>query len=151
MGGSRSRAIGVLGLVVGLVVGACGGSGGPPAAPVTLRLGYFPNVTHAAAVVGVAKGFFTQALGATVTLDAKTFNAGPDAVTALFGISLDATFIGPNPAINAFKQSNGEAIRIIAGATSGGAFFVVRDGINSAADLRGTTIGTPQLGNTQDV
>jgi NitT/TauT family transport system substrate-binding protein len=102
-------------------------------------------------VVGVAKGFFTQALGANVTLDAKTFNAGPDAVTALFGNSLDATFIGPNPAINAFKQSNGEAIRIVAGATSGGAFFVVRDGISTAEDLRGKTIGTPQLGNTQDV
>jgi NitT/TauT family transport system substrate-binding protein len=147
------RGIGVVALVLGLLVGACGGSGGPSpsAAPVTLRLGYFPNVTHAAAVVGIAKGFFTQALGANVSLDAKTFNAGPDAVTALFGNSLDATFIGPNPAINAFKQSNGEAIRIVAGATSGGAFFVVRDGINSAADLRGTTIGTPQLGNTQDV
>src|SRR5512141_1076483 len=149
----RVAGIGIVGLVLGLLAGACGASGGPSSstAPVTLRLGYFPNVTHAAAVVGVAKGFFTQALGADVTLDAKTFNAGPDAVTALFGNSLDATFIGPNPAINAFKQSNGEAIRIVAGATSGGAFFVVRDGIHVAADLRGTTIRSPQLGNTQDV
>src|SRR5438128_7665169 len=152
-----------LGLVAGLLVGACGGSGGASpsagssaspgasAAPVTLRLGYFPNVTHAAAVVGVAKGFFSQALGANVTLEPKTFNAGPEAVEALFSGGLDATFIGPNPSINAFKQSNGEAIRIVAGATSGGAFFVVRDGISSAADLVGKTIGTPQLGNTQDV
>ena len=152
MRGSRLRGMVVVGLAVGLMTGACGGSAGPTqSAPVTLRLGYFPNVTHAAAVVGVAKGFFAQALGPGVELDAKTFNAGPDAVTALFGNSLDATFIGPNPAINAFKQSNGQAIRIVAGATSGGAFFVVRDGINSAADLRGKTIGSPQLGNTQDV
>jgi NitT/TauT family transport system substrate-binding protein len=143
----------VVGLAVGLLVGACGGSAGPSAsgAPVTLRLGYFPNVTHAAAVVGVAKGMFAQALGANVTLDPKTFNAGPEAVEALFSGGLDATFIGPNPSINAFKQSNGAAIRIVAGATSGGAFFVVREGINTAEDLRGKTIGTPQLGNTQDV
>jgi NitT/TauT family transport system substrate-binding protein len=118
---------------------------------VTLRLGYFPNVTHAAAVVGVAKNFFSDALGANVTLEPKTFNAGPEAVEALFSGGLDATFIGPNPSINAFKQSNGEAIRIVAGATSGGAFFVVRDGINTAQDLKGKTVGTPQLGNTQDV
>ena len=101
MSGSRLSGGLVVGLAVALLVAACGGSAGPTssAAPVTLRLGYFPNVTHAAAVVGVAKGFFAQALGANVTLDAKTFNAGPDAVTALFGNSLDATFIGPNPAI----------------------------------------------------
>lgn len=153
MRGSRLRGMAVVGLAVGLLVGACGGSAGPSpsAAPVTLRLGYFPNVTHAAAVVGVAKGLFAEALGSGVTLEPKTFNAGPDAVEALFNGGLDATFIGPNPAINAFKQSSGQAIRIVSGATSGGAFLVVRDGINSAADLRGTKIGSPQLGNTQDV
>ncbi|MEP7379715.1 MAG: ABC transporter substrate-binding protein [Chloroflexota bacterium] len=143
----------VVGLVVGLVVGACGGSAGPSASasPVTLRLGYFPNVTHAAAVVGVAKGYFADALGPSVNLQTQTFNAGPEAVEAIFNGGLDATFIGPNPAINAFIKSHGEAIRIVAGATSGGAFLVVRDGINSAADVRGAKLATPQLGNTQDV
>lgn len=145
---SRLRVLVLLAALV--LVGACG-SAAPSAAPVTLRLGYFPNVTQAAAVVGVAKGFFSQALGPNVTLEAKTFNAGPEAVEALFSGGLDATFIGPNPAINAYKQSNGEAIRIVAGATSGGAFLVVRDGINTSGDLRGTKIGSPQLGNTQDV
>jgi NitT/TauT family transport system substrate-binding protein len=144
----RSRVGLVLG--AGLLVAACG-TAAPSGAPVTLRLGYFPNVTHAAALVGVAKGYFTDALGSGVVLDPKTFNAGPDAVTALFGNGLDATFIGPNPAINAFKQSNGEAIRIVSGATSGGAFLIVRAGISSAEDLRGKTVGSPQLGNTQDV
>lgn len=139
-------------LVAALVM-ACSAQGGvgPTVAPVTLRLGYFPNVTHSAAVAGVAKGIFTEKLGSNVTLEPKTFNAGPEAVEAIFAGALDATFIGPNPAINAFIKSNGQAIRIIAGATSGGAFFVVRDGINSAEDLRGTKIASPQLGNTQDV
>ena len=118
---------------------------------VTLRLGYFPNVTHAAAVAGVEKGIFTEKLGANVTLEPKTFNAGPAAVEAIFSDAIDATYIGPNPAINAFTRSNGEAIRIVAGATSGGASLVVKPSIGKAADLKGKKIATPQLGNTQDV
>ncbi len=145
-----ARRLVVLVLAGGLLLCACGAAA-PSGAPVTLRLGYFPNVTHAAAVIGVARGTYAQALGAGVTLETKTFNAGPEAVEAIYANGLDATFIGPNPAINAFIRSNGEAIRIIAGATSGGAFLVVRDGINSAADLRDTKIASPQLGNTQDV
>jgi NitT/TauT family transport system substrate-binding protein len=138
--------------LVGAILAACSAqAGGPTSAPVTLRLGYFPNVTHSAAVAGVAKGIFAEKLGTNVTLEPKTFNAGPEAVEALFAGGLDATFIGPNPAINAFIKSSGQAIRIIAGATSGGAFFVVRDGITTAEDLRGKKIATPQLGNTQDV
>lgn len=125
---------------------------GPSTSAVTaIRVGYFPNVTHATAIVSVANGTFAQSLGAGLTLQPSTFNAGPEAVEALFSGAIDATYIGPNPAINAFIKSNGQAIRIIAGATSGGAFLVVRDGINSAADLRGKKIASPQLGNTQDV
>ena len=70
--------------------------------PVTLRLGYFPNVTHSPAVVGVEHGDFEDALGDNVNLELSTFNAGPAAVEAIFGGALDATFIGPNPAINAY-------------------------------------------------
>jgi NitT/TauT family transport system substrate-binding protein len=117
----------------------------------TIRLGYFPNVTHAPALVGVGNGLFQEALGPGVTLETSYFNAGPEAIEALFGEAIDATFIGPNPAINAYAQSNGEAVRIIAGSTSGGAFLVVRPGITSPADLAGATLATPQLGNTQDV
>ena len=108
----------------------------------TLRLGYFPNLTHATAIVGVEKGYFAKHLGST-KLETKTFNAGGDAVTAIFGNSLDATYIGPNPAINAFQKSNGEAIRIISGATSGGAFLVTKKDIDSAADLQGKKVATP--------
>jgi len=119
--------------------------------PVTLNLGYFPNVTHATAIAGVEKGIFAKDLGTNVTLKTATFNAGPAAVEALFSGAIDATYIGPNPAINAWSQSNGSAIKIISGATAGGAALVVKPTINSAADLKGKKIATPQLGNTQDV
>jgi NitT/TauT family transport system substrate-binding protein len=115
-----------------------------------LRLGYFPNVTHAAALVGLGEGLFTKELGTTKLVPTK-FNAGPEAVGALLGGSLDATFIGSGPAINAYAKSNGEAVRLIAGATSGGAQLVVKPTITKPEDLVGKTVVTPQLGNTQDV
>ena len=115
-----------------------------------LRLGYFPNITHAPALIGVANGYFQQELGAT-KLTTQTFNAGPEAVGALLGGSLDASFIGSSPAINAFAKSNGEAIRLVAGSTSGGAQLVVSPDITSADQLKGKIIATPQAGNTQDV
>jgi NitT/TauT family transport system substrate-binding protein len=130
----------------------CGGSSSAAAkGPVTLRLGYFANVTHATALVGLANGTFARDLGSGVSLQTSTFNAGPAAVEALFSGAVDATYVGPNPAINAFQKSHGDAIRIIAGATSGGAALVVKPGINSPADLKGKKLATPQLGNTQDV
>jgi NitT/TauT family transport system substrate-binding protein len=119
--------------------------------PVVLRLGYFPNVTHAPAIIGVEDGLFDEALGDNVTLELQTFNAGPAAVEAIFSGALDATFIGPNPAINAFSQSNGDAIRIVAGTASGGAYLIVTPEITSPEDLAGKKVATPQLGNTQDV
>jgi NitT/TauT family transport system substrate-binding protein len=119
--------------------------------PVTLQLGYFPNVTHAPGIVGDLHGDFAEALGDDVTIETSTYNAGPEAIEALLAEALDITFIGPNPAINAFAQSDGEAIRIIGGATSGGAYLVTRPEITSAEDLEGTSIASPQLGNTQDV
>ena len=138
---------------LGLVAAACGGGGSSSksSGPVTLRLGYFPNLTHATALVGVSKGIFAKDLGSKVTLKTTTFTAGPAAVEALFGNQLDASYVGPNPAINAFQKSNGQAVRIIAGATSGGAALVVKPSITSAAELKGKKLATPQLGNTQDV
>jgi NitT/TauT family transport system substrate-binding protein len=115
-----------------------------------LRLGYFANVTHASAVYGVGKGLYAKELG-TTKLKTQIFNAGPAAVEALFGGALDAAYLGPNPAINAFVKSKGEAIRIIAGATSGGASLVVRPDITSPAQLKGKRIASPQTGGTQDI
>src|SRR5437899_9494195 len=127
------------------------GSVAEPGEKVTLRLGYFTNITHAPALVGLEKGIFADKLGPDVTLAPSVFNAGPAAVEAIFSGAIDATYVGPNPAINAFAKSNGQAVRIISGATSGGAFLVVNPSINSAADLKGKKVATPQLGNTQDV
>lgn len=124
-----------------------------PAAPLegTLNLGFFPNVTHAPALVGIDQGLFAGALGDGVELNTFTFNAGTEATEALFAEAIDITFIGPNPAVNAFAQSDGEAVRIIAGSTSGGAYLVVKPEITSVEQLAGKNIATPSLGNTQDV
>lgn len=118
-----------------------------------LRVGYFPNITHSQALIGLARGDFQQALGPSVRIEATSFNAGPSVIEALFADRIDLAYIGPNPAINGYVQSDGQALRIVAGATSGGAAFVVRPeaGIHTPADLHGKRLGTPQLGNTQDV
>lgn len=123
-------------------------SGGTTAAE--LRLGYFANVTHAPALVGLQEGILQEDLGDT-TLTTQVFNAGPAAIEALTAGAIDATFIGPNPSINSFIQSAGRSVRVVAGAATGGAALVVRDGIDSVEQLEGTTLATPQLGNTQDV
>jgi NitT/TauT family transport system substrate-binding protein len=117
----------------------------------TVNLGFFPNVTHAPALVGIGQGLFEGELGSGVELNTFTFNAGTDAIEAFFAGAVDITLIGPNPAINGFAQSNGEALRIVSGSTSGGAYFVVEPGITSAEQLAGTKIASPSLGNTQDV
>jgi NitT/TauT family transport system substrate-binding protein len=129
----------------------CGEGSGVEPAPSVVRLGYFANVTHAPAIVALEQGWFAEALGAGVRLEPRTFNAGPEAVEALFSEALDLTYIGPNPAINAFAQSEGQAVRIVAGATSGGAALVVQPSIAKPADLAGKKLASPQLGNTQDV
>jgi sulfonate transport system substrate-binding protein len=136
-----------------LLLTACGAdaSTAPSDGALTLRLGFFPNLTHAPALVGVRKGFFANALGSKVTIEAHTFNAGGDAVTAILSGAVDATFVGPNPTTNAFSRSHGEAIRVIAGATSGGALLVVKPTIAAAPGLKGAKIADPQLGGTQDV
>jgi NitT/TauT family transport system substrate-binding protein len=149
----RARLISIL---TAGVLTACGAaSSAAPATtdsgPVTLRFGYFPNLTHATALVGVQKGFLASALGPNVTLENHTYNAGPEEVTSLLSGALDAGFLGPNPAVNAYVQSHGEAVRVIAGGTSGGALLVVKPSIASPADLRGKKIADPQLGGTQDI
>ena len=149
------RALPAVALASALLATACGGGGtssgaGSGDSNTTVRLGYFPNLTHATALVGVESGILKSALGEH-RLDLKTFNAGPAAVEALFSGGLDATYIGPNPAINAYAQSGGDAIRIISGATSGGASLVVRPTIKAPADLKGKKLATPQRGGTQDV
>jgi NitT/TauT family transport system substrate-binding protein len=148
----RSLSLIVVGLAGAIVLQACGGQNiSQGAAKPELRLGYFPNLTHASAIAGIDKSYFEKSLGGRATLKTFTFNAGPQVVEAIFSNGLDASYIGPNPAINSFTKSNGEAVRIISGATSGGASLVVAAGISSPKDLKGKKLATPQLGNTQDV
>jgi len=118
-----------------------------------LRIGYFPNINHAQAVIGLGNGDFQRALGDDVEVRTQIFNAGPSAIEALFADQIDVTYIGSNPAMNGYVGSNGEGLRIISGAASGGAVFVVRNdaGINSVTDLANKKFASPQLGNTQDV
>ena len=118
-----------------------------------IHVGAFPNITHAQAMVGKANGWFEKRMGPKVTIDWKTFNAGPSAIEALYAGAIDMTYIGPNPAISGYVRSNGEALRIVAGATSGGASLVVRNdsGIQKTEDFHGKKIASPQMGNTQDV
>src|SRR5215207_4405029 len=127
----------------------------------TLRIGYFPNLNHAQAVIGLQQdGDFQKVLNANysdtnkgVRIEPYVFNAGPSAIEALFGGQIDIAYVGPNPAINGYLASDGQGIRIISGAASGGASFVVRNdsGINSVDDLGDKKFASPQLANTQDV
>src|ERR671919_117141 len=127
----------------------------------TLRIGYFPNLNHAQAVIGLQQdGDFQKILNINssnttknVEVESYVFNAGPSAIEALFGGQIDVAYVGPNPAINGYLASNGQDLRVISGAASGGASFVIRNdsGIKSVNDLGGKKFASPQLGNTQDV
>jgi NitT/TauT family transport system substrate-binding protein len=121
------------------------------AAPVTVRLGFLENITHASALVALKEGYFTNALGSAGTVKPTAFSTGTEETTALLAGQLDAAYVGPNPAINAWQKSGGTAIKIVSGAADGGASVVVAKGITSAAQLKGKTLATPSLGNTQDV
>jgi NitT/TauT family transport system substrate-binding protein len=118
-----------------------------------IRVGAFPNITHAQPMVGKCNGWFDKAMGPNVKVQWTSFNAGPSAIEALFAGAIDLTYIGPNPAITGYVRSQGEALRVVAGAASGGASLVVRNdsGIQKPEDFHGKRVGTPQLGNTQDV
>jgi len=124
----------------------------------TIRVGHFPNITHVQGLVAqhlsrTGKGWFEQRLGKDVKIEWYIYNAGPSAMEAILADSIDLSYVGPSPALNAYSKSHGEEIRIIAGAAAGGAALVVQPGsaLKEPADFRGKTIATPQLGNTQDV
>src|SRR6266568_6048020 len=124
----------------------------------TIRFGHFPNITHTQGVIAHAlsrqrKGWFEKSLGPNVEIQWFTYNAGPSAMEAIFAKSLDVTYVGPGPALNAYLKSNGAEIRVISGAANAGAALVVKadSPIKTPADFRGKKIATPQLGNTQDI
>src|SRR5213080_4065381 len=123
-----------------------------------IRVGHFPNITHAQGVIAHAlsrqgKGWFEQRFEPGIKIEWFVYNAGPSAMEAVFANSIDLTYVGPGPALNAYTKSKGEEIRLIAGAANGGAGLVVQpdENLKAAADFRGKKIATPQLGNTQDI
>jgi NitT/TauT family transport system substrate-binding protein len=136
---------------------ATGGGGSAPAsssaaaAPVTVRLGYLANITHAPALIAVKNGYFTKELGSAGSVKTTIYTSGTQETTAILAGQLDAAYVGPNPAINAWQKSNGTAIKVISGAATGGASIVVQPSVTSAAQLKGKSVATPSLGNTQDV
>lgn len=138
-------------LALTLVTAACGTADAADPDGSTFTLGYFPNLTHAPALVGVQGGTLDAALGEHVDLETQTFNSGPDAINAIFSGEIDAAFLGPNPAVNGWHQSEGEALHIVSGGATQGTGLVVRDDIETVDDLPGSTLATPQLGGTQDV
>src|SRR5262249_25169270 len=150
---NRVRAL----LALATLLGACGEGARDPSRPV-VRVGHFPNVTHAHGLVGHAatragRGWFEARLGPNARVEWFTYNPGPSAMEALLSGAIDFTYVGPSPALNAYIRSAGQDVRVVAGATQGGAALVVQgDGrIAKPADFRGKTVATPQLGNTQDV
>jgi NitT/TauT family transport system substrate-binding protein len=121
--------------------------------PVVLRVGAFPNITHPQAMIGKANGAFEKGLGPNVKVEWKIFNAGPSAIEALYSGAIDMAYVGPNPTINGYVRSSGQALRVVSGAASGGASLIVRNdaGISKPEDFHGKRVASPQLGNTQDV
>src|SRR5438477_7142864 len=140
-------------LLAGLAFGFGGNQQKPAGTGPRLRLAYFPNLTHAPAVAGVARGDFQRSLGRSAQIDAKVFNAGPEEMEALLAGEVDLGYVGPSPALNTYVRSGGRALRILAGACSGGASLVARAGssVSSIRDLDGERVADPQLGGTQDV
>ena len=131
---------------------------GPVYGETKIRVGHFPNITHAQGVIAhtlsrQGKGWFEQRLGEGTKIEWFVYNAGPSAMEAIFANSIDLTYVGPGPALNAYTKANGEEIRLIAGAANGGAGLVVQadQNLKAPADFHGKKIATPQLGNTQDI
>jgi len=118
-----------------------------------LRIAYFPNIGHAIPIVGMEKGFFAEKIGTDVKIETRVFDSGPQVIESIFANSVDIAYVGPGPAINGFLNSENNNIKILAGAASGGASFIVHPNskINSASDFVGKKIAAPQIGNTQDV
>ena len=118
-----------------------------------LRIAYFPNIGHAIPIVGMEKGFFETSVGNETLIETRVFDSGPQAIEALFANSIDLAYVGPGPAINGFLNSENHNVKILAGAASGGASFIVHpeSEINFASDFAGKKIAAPQIGNTQDV
>ena len=143
---------GIAGIVIFSVLGVSLNSSETTSDP-KLRIAYFPNIGHAIPIVGMENGFFQNSLGDQIKIETRVFDSGPQAIESLFANSVDIAYVGPGPAINGFLNSQNNNVKILSGAASGGASFIVHPDseINSASDFSGKKIAAPQIGNTQDV
>jgi NitT/TauT family transport system substrate-binding protein len=130
---------------------ASSSSSAAAAAPVTVRLGFLANITHAPALIALKDGYFKSALGSAGSVSPTVYSSGTEETTAILAGQLDAAYVGPNPAINSWEKSNGSSIKVISGVATGGAAIVVKSSISGVAQLKGASLATPSLGNTQDV
>jgi len=130
---------------------ATGTTSAAAAAPVTVRLGFLANITHAPALIALKDGYFKDALGSAGSVNATVYSSGTEETTAILAGQLDAAYVGPNPAINAWEKSNGTEIKVVSGVATGGAAIVVKSSISKASQLKGASLASPSLGNTQDV
>ena len=130
---------------------ATGSASAAAASPVTVRLGFLANITHAPALIALKDGYFKQALGSAGSVNATVYSSGTEETTAILAGQLDAAYVGPNPAINAWEKSNGTEIKVVSGVATGGAAIVVKSSISKASQLKGASLASPSLGNTQDV
>jgi NitT/TauT family transport system substrate-binding protein len=151
LAGCSSAASSGIGTTSGSGSGSTASAGTAATTPVNVRLGFLTNITHASALVGLKEGFFAKALGSAGTVTPTAYSSGTQETTALLAGQLDAAYVGPNPVINTWQKSNGTEIKVVSGAATGGASIVVKQGITSAAQLKGQSLATPSLGNTQDV
>jgi NitT/TauT family transport system substrate-binding protein len=126
-------------------------SGAAAGSPVNVRLGFLANITHAPALIALKNGYFKTALGSAGSVSPTVYSSGTEETTAILAGQLDAAYVGPNPAINAWEKSGGTAIKIVSGVATGGAEIVVKSSVSSASQLKGQSLATPSLGNTQDV
>jgi NitT/TauT family transport system substrate-binding protein len=125
--------------------------GAAAASAVTVRLGFLANITHAPALIALKNGYFKTALGSAGSVSPTVYSSGTEETTAILAGQLDAAYVGPNPAINAWEKSGGTAIKVVSGVATGGAEIVVKSSVSGASQLKGQTLDTPSLGNTQDV
>src|SRR5215472_9152120 len=139
------------GTTSGTPAGATSAAASSSGAPVTVRLGFLANITHAPALIAVKDGYFAKSLGSAGTVHTSVFTSGTEETTAILAGQLDAAYVGPNPTINAWSKSGGTAIKIVSGVATGGASIVVKPSVAGAAQLKGKSLATPSLGNTQDV
>jgi len=118
-----------------------------------IRVAYFPNINHAVPIIGMEKGTFENQIGNNTVIEPILFDAGPQVIESIFAGSIDIAYVGPGPAINGFLKSEDHNVKILSGAASGGASFIVHPNskIESVADFEGKRIAAPQIGNTQDI